>query len=194
MAKRALRKAVWLVLSVGLAVVAPASRALQPEPEMTGLTYEAGVGATTAAPPTGGMMSARPFGYPAGFGPGGRGAGSDGPGRQELLPAFIRLSDQQQDKLFELRHAQAPAVRAQFKELRSAHEQLRALALADSYDEARARQVVARVAQANSEIELMHARMQHAAFALLTAEQRKRLDECKPGAEGVPPRGCLPPR
>jgi len=193
-ARRALRNALWLVLSVGLTVVAPASRALQPEPEMTELTFEAGVGATTAGSPAGGMMSARPFGYPGGFGQGGRGAGSDGPGQPRLLPWFIQLSDQQQDKLFELRHAQAPALRAQFKELRSAHDQLRALALADSYDEARARQVVARVAQANSEIELMHARMQHAAFALLTAEQRKRLDECKPGAEGVPPRGCLPPR
>jgi Spy/CpxP family protein refolding chaperone len=114
-------------------------------------------------------------------------------GGPHLLPPFIRLSEQQQDKLFELRHAQQPALRIQFKELRNAHEQLRVLALADNYDETRAKQIVARALQASGEIEMMHARLQHAAFALLTPEQRKRIDECKPGAEGSAPRGCMPP-
>jgi protein CpxP len=170
-----------VVLSVGLAAVAPATNALQPEPE---LMIEADVGAS--AGPLAAMMGDGPAGPHV------------APGRMHggppLLPPFIHLTEQQQDKLFELRHAQEPALRAQFKELHSAHEQLREIALGENYDEARARQVVARAAQANSEIELMHARMQHAAFALLTPEQRKRIDECKPGAEGTPPRGCFPPR
>ena len=168
------------LLSVGLAAVAPAGYALQPEPE---LMIEAEVAAS--AGPLAAMMRDGPAGS------------HEAPGRMHappLLPPFIHLTEQQQDKLFELRHAQEPALRAQFKELRGAHEQLRALALDANYDEARARQVVARAAQASSEIELMHARMQHAAFALLTPEQRKRFDECKPGAEGTPPRGCVPPR
>jgi Spy/CpxP family protein refolding chaperone len=190
---RVLRNLGWLVLSVGLAVVAPASRALQPEPEMTELMVAADVDAATAGPAAGAMMGARAYGSPGEFVPGGHG-GPGGSGRPGLLPPFIHLSEQQQDKLFDLRHAQEPALRAQFKELRSAHEQLRALALADNFDETHAKQVITRVVQAESEIELMHARLQHAAFALLTPEQRKRLDECKPGAEGVPPRGCLPPR
>ena len=164
-------------------VVAPATQALQPEPE---LMIEADTG--VVAGPAAGMM---------GDGFALRGPHGDGErmhGAPPLLPPFIHLTEQQQDKLFELRHAQEPALRSQFKELHSAHAQLRTLAMADNYDEARAKQIVARVAQASSEIELIHVRMQHAAFALLTPEQRKRIDDCKPGAEGTPPRGCFPPR
>lgn len=113
-----------------------------------------------------------------------------------VLPPFIHLSEAQQDKLFELRHAQEPALRTQMKELRRADMQLRTLALADNYDEARARQIATKAAQARTEIDMLHAGLQHAAFALLTPEQRKRLDECKPAADGSPPppSSCLPSR
>jgi Spy/CpxP family protein refolding chaperone len=107
-----------------------------------------------------------------------------------LLLPFVRLSERQQDRLFELLNAHEPALRAQFEALASAQDELRALALAESFDEARVRPIVARAAQANSEIDLLHARLQHAALALLTPEQRRRLDECKPGAEGPSHRGC----
>lgn len=180
------RQVAMLVVSIVLAAAAPASRALQPEPELMADID----GGATAAPMAaiGGRFG--PPGGPAGV-EGGRPDGRRGP---PLLPPFIRLNEQQQDKLFELRHAQEPALRTQFKELHNAHEQLRTLALADSYDEARAKQIALRAAQASSEIDLMHARLQHAAFALLTPEQRKRFDECKPGADATPARGCMPPR
>lgn len=174
-------RALGLLLASGaLAIVSPASHALQPEPQMMADMEGASVGAG-------------PLAAMAGFGH----AGPHWAGRRRgppLLPPFIHLSDAQQDKLFELRHAQAPALRKQFKELRSAHEALRALALTDAYDETRARVVVARAAQADTEIEMLQVRLQHEAYALLTPAQRKRIDECKPDAEGMPPRGCMPPR
>lgn len=65
-----------------------------------------------------------------------------------------------------------------------------------AYDEARARQVAAQAAQASGELASTHARLPHAAFLLLSPEQRKRMDQCKPGTEGAPPpSGCFgPPR
>jgi Spy/CpxP family protein refolding chaperone len=168
-------------LGAALAVVAPVSHALQPEPQMM---IESGTG--IFASPVAALTSGR-FDSP------GQAGDQRGDHGMPLLPPFIRLSEQQQDKLFELRHAQEPALRMQLKELRSAHELLRAVAMNENYDETRARQVVARAAQASAEIDLIHARLQHAALALLTFEQRKHLDECQPDAEGMPVRGCPPP-
>lgn len=124
------------------------------------------------------------------------GPGAQRGGLEPLLPPFIALSGDQEDKLFELRHGQEPAMRKQMKELHDAHAQLRMVALADNYDEARARQAATRVSQASTELALMRARLQHAAFALLTPDQRKRLEQCKPGADGAPPPAeCMgPPR
>jgi Spy/CpxP family protein refolding chaperone len=167
---RGRRQVMMLVLSIALAAAAPASRALQPEPELM-----ADIDGGAAAAPLAAMMGGK-------FGPAGIEGGRGGP---PLLPPFIHLSEQQQDKLFELRHAQEPALRTQFNELRDARVQLRALALAEGYDEQRAKQIALRAAQASSEIELIHARLQHAAFAVLTPEQRKRIDECKPGTEAT---------
>jgi periplasmic protein CpxP/Spy len=177
---RGLQAVAGLMLGAVLATAATASRALQPEPQMM---LEADAGPADIAGAMMGGMARGPHG---------------GAGRMHappsLLPPFIHLTDLQQDKLFELRYAQEPALHEQFKALRGAREQLHALALADGYDEARVRELAARIARASSEIELMHARMQHAAFALLTPDQRQRIDACKPGPEGMPPRGCFPPR
>lgn len=177
-------------LGAVLMIALPAVHAMQPEPQMM---FETGTAVGTA--PVAGMMGA-PLAMRGG--PGGmHGGGPEGMrgGPPPLLPPFIRLTSEQQDKLFELRHAQEPAQRAQMKELQSAHAQLRTLALADPYDEARVRQAVARASQASGELALMHARLQHSAFLLLTAEQRTRLQQCKPGNDGAPPQECFaPPR
>ncbi|HTT11371.1 MAG TPA: Spy/CpxP family protein refolding chaperone [Burkholderiaceae bacterium] len=176
-----------LVFGVALFAAAPAGHALQPEPQ---LMLEAD--STAAAVPLAAL--AGDPGGPDRDGPDGMEGWHRGGHRGSLLPPYIRLTEQQQDKLFDLRHAQAPALRAQFKELQKARAQLRALALADNYDEAQAKQIAARAAQARSEIDMMHVRLQHAAFAMLTPEQRKRIDECKPGADGMRPRDCMPRR
>jgi Spy/CpxP family protein refolding chaperone len=184
--RKAHRFPVRLVLTgVVLAAVAQAGYALQPEPQMM---FESGVSAAPIAAMAGGAPM-----FDAARLHGGRPDGARG--EPPLVPPFIRLSGEQQDKVFELRHAQEPAQRAQMKELRSAHAQLATLAMADAYDEASARQVIARVSQASGELALMHARLQHAAYRLLTPEQRKQLEQCKPGADGTPPAECVgPPR
>jgi Spy/CpxP family protein refolding chaperone len=108
-----------------------------------------------------------------------------------LLPPFIHLTPQQQDRLLELRHAHEPALRAHRDQLRAARGELRAIALAHSYDATRARQAGARAAQASSAIESMNARLQNAVLALLTPEQRRQIDEDKPG-DASPP-ACVTP-
>jgi Spy/CpxP family protein refolding chaperone len=104
----------------------------------------------------------------------------------------------QQDQSIELRQTQEPALRARMQERRSVHAQLQTLALADGDDEARTRDARARAAQASGELAPMppmHARVQHAAFSLLSPEQRKRLDQCGPGNDGAPAPECFtPPR
>jgi len=167
-----------LVMGIVLMMAAPAGRALQPEPQLM-LEVESSL----PAPPV--AHGAERFGAPD---MDQRHGGARG---ETLLPPYIRLSEQQEDKLFELRHAHEAALRMQLKELRGARAELSTLALADSYDEARARQIAARAAQASSEIDLLHARLQHAAFTLLTPAQRKRIDECNANAASVPPHDCL---
>lgn len=111
---------------------------------------------------------------------------------QPLLPPSIRLSDRQQDRLFELRHAHEPALRAWLDQLRDARGELHSIALADQYDATRAKRAGARAAQASSAIESMQTRLQNAVLALLTPEQRSQMDEDKPGANSSPP-GCVTP-
>src|SRR5690606_34317209 len=72
-----------------------------------------------------------------GFGPHARGGDS----MYGFGPRAMRglgLSEEQRDKLFELRHAAAPKFREQGKVLRDAHRELRRLSLSDDYDDAKA--------------------------------------------------------
>jgi Spy/CpxP family protein refolding chaperone len=108
-----------------------------------------------------------------------------------LVPPLIHQTPQQQDRLLELRHAHEPALRAHLDQLRDARGELRAIALARSYDATRAKQAGARAVQASGAIESMNARLQNAVLALLTPEQRRLIDEDKPG--GGPPPGCVTP-
>jgi Spy/CpxP family protein refolding chaperone len=90
--------------------------------------------------------------------------------------ADLQLTEAQRDKLFELRHAQAPAMRAQLKELRAARTELRALAMSDRYDEARAAQLGDRAAKAQTRLALLQAKGQNEFYKVLTPEQRQKLE------------------
>lgn len=91
----------------------------------------------------------------------------------------LDLTEEQQDKIFNLQHAQAPAMRAKIKELREARSNLEALARAPAYDEARVRALTDKAAASMAELARMHARTEHQIYQLLTPEQRKQLDERK---------------
>lgn len=98
-----------------------------------------------------------------------------GPG---MLPPYLRdlkLSDAQEDKIFVIVHAQAPQMREQMKAMKKAHEQMRELALADQYDEGRAKALADTAAKAMSEMSLQRLRTDRQILAVLTPEQRQTL-------------------
>jgi protein CpxP len=120
------------------------------------------------------------------FGPPGVGFGAAPP-----FLAGLHLTDDQQDKVFAILYAAAPAMREQSKALRKAHEALRDLNESPQYDENRVKGLADSAAKADSELTVLRARTQHEIFALLTAEQRKQLEEHRhemgPRDHGGPP-------
>ena len=89
----------------------------------------------------------------------------------------LNLSEAQQDGLFALMHEQAPRLRELSKAAAKAMDELRKLAASDRYDPAQARNLADVHARALSDMVLMHAEQDARQRALLTPEQRKRLDE-----------------
>lgn len=89
----------------------------------------------------------------------------------------LDLSEAQRDQIFEIRHAQAPAMRAQMKAVRAARQDLRELALAPQYDAAQAQALADALAKATSQMALMRMDAMRKVLAVLTPEQRQKLDE-----------------
>ena len=91
----------------------------------------------------------------------------------------LQLTEAQQDKLFALRHAAAPARRERDKAIHRAEDGLREMAHSGRFDDARAAALAQTLGQAIAADELDHAR-DHAQFlALLTAEQRAQMQADK---------------
>jgi periplasmic protein CpxP/Spy len=105
--------------------------------------------------------------------------------------AGLHLTDDQQDKVFAILYAAAPAMRERSKALRKAHEALRDLDESPQYDENRVKGLADSAAKAGSELTVLRLRTEHEIFALLTAEQRKQLEEHRhemgPRDHGGPP-------
>jgi protein CpxP len=120
------------------------------------------------------------------FGPPGVGFGAPPP-----FLAGLHLTDDQQDKVFAILYAAAPAMREQSKALRKAHEALRDLSESPQYDESRVKGLADSAAKADSELTVLRVRTEHGILALLTAEQRKQLEEhrheMEPRDQGGPP-------
>ena len=91
----------------------------------------------------------------------------------------LNLTEEQRDKIFNIRHAQEPAVRTKFKELREARSNLEALTHAPTYDEAKVRALTDKSAAVMAELGRMHARTEYQIYQILTPEQRKQLEERK---------------
>ncbi|WP_313167632.1 Spy/CpxP family protein refolding chaperone [Massilia oculi] len=120
-----------------------------------------------------------PFGGFGGFGEGMRGA-----------PPFLRgldLSEEQQDRVFAILHAQAPKRRELHKAERKAFESLRELARAPQLDEARASASAQALGQAIADQELLRLQTGAQIKAVLTPAQRAQLDA--PRGEGRKGRG-----
>lgn len=107
-----------------------------------------------------------------------------------MMPPHLRglnLTEAQRDKIFEIMHAQAPAMRDKAKALRKAEDELRALTAAADYSDAKAKSLADAGAKAMSEMTLARAKAERQVFEVLTPEQRKQLAEMK--ASGEPGRG-----
>ncbi len=117
------------------------------------------------------------------------GRGGPGMGGEMMLPHLrgLNLSEAQRDKIFEIMHAQAPLMREKAKAVRKAEDDLRALAAADDYSDAKARALADTAAKAISEMSLARARAERQVSEVLTPEQRKQLADFK--ASGGPGRG-----
>lgn len=97
-----------------------------------------------------------------------------------MMPPFLRgldLTEQQQDKVFELLHKQAPTMHANAKALKAAHDELRTLAQAQTFNAVAAKQAADKVGQAESAMALLHAQTDVQLRALLTPAQRDELNK-----------------
>ena len=132
------------------------------------------------APPSPGPDRGHEFGpgMRSGMGPGfGVGPGmGPGFGAPPFL-AGLHLTDEQQDKVFAIVYAAEPAIHEQTKALRKAHGGLHDLNTSDQYDEARVKSLAEAAAKAESQLTVLRMRTEHEIFALLTAEQKKQLEE-----------------
>ncbi len=85
----------------------------------------------------------------------------------------LKLSEEQRDKVFAVLHAQAPQLRANAKQRRSAVRELRTLVLAENYDETRAKALSESLSQAVAADAMIRSRSANEIYQALTAEQRQ---------------------
>lgn len=142
--------------------------------DMTGPGHGAGLG---SGMPPGGPDGERGPGGPGGFGGPGPGHDHD---RQRGFMHGMDLNEAQQDQVFTILHAQEPYIREQSRALRMAQQALDEMGKADKYDDAKATSLAKAAAQAMSNLELQRVRTDQKLLGVLSAEQRKQLDQRKP--------------
>jgi periplasmic protein CpxP/Spy len=95
----------------------------------------------------------------------------------EMMLRGLDLTEAQRDQIFKIHHDQAPAMREQMKQVRHAREDLMKSASADRFDETHARQAADALGKAVSAMAVMRAQTMNRVRAILTPEQRTRMDE-----------------
>ncbi len=115
--------------------------------------------------------------------------GMQGP-RAPGLPFFlgrVHLSEEQDDRVFALVHAQEPAMRKANKAVEHTRRDLHEMVMSGNYDEAKASALARSGADAAAEASLIRARIDSQVLRILTPEQRKQITERAPGFP--PPHG-----
>jgi Spy/CpxP family protein refolding chaperone len=105
-----------------------------------------------------------------------RGGGMDGRGGMGMLRG-LDLTEAQRDQVFKIFHAEAPAMRERMKATRAAQEELRKASAAQSFDSARVRQLADAVGKAHADAAYARAETMSRVLAVLTPEQRTKLNE-----------------
>lgn len=98
------------------------------------------------------------------------------------MPPFLRdlkLTEQQQDKVFELMHSQMPIMREQHESIRKATEELKRLVASDHYSLSELQTLADKLARVFADTLVQHAVMEVKILTLLTTEQRKQADEMR---------------
>lgn len=105
-----------------------------------------------------------------------------GDGLMGAMPPFLhglKLTDEQRDAIFSITYKQTPAMRDKEKSLHKAHEALHALAKSGKFDEAKAKSLAQDIADNIGVLSLLRARVESDIYALLTPEQRKKIEEAR---------------
>lgn len=127
-----------------------------------------------------------------------------GPGFVQETPGFglpphlaaLGLSEAQEDKIFYILHAEAPAIRNNFKQQRKLREEIDKLVTSPGFDEKKARQLSTELARAQGDAIFSRINTESRIRAVLTPEQLIKLDEKreldKPRPEARPEHHPLP--
>jgi Spy/CpxP family protein refolding chaperone len=148
-----------------LALAVPLAAMAAPPPDGKADGHGAACDREMRGPPDG------PMGGPPGGGAPGLFAGD----RPPPYLMELNLTEDQQDKVFAIMHASAPAIRDQFKAVRKARDALHDLGHAAQFDSGNAGSLAQALGKAESQLALLQARNEHDIFAVLTDEQRKDL-------------------
>jgi protein CpxP len=100
------------------------------------------------------------------------GQGDKGPG---MMLRGIDLTEEQKTKVNELHKAAAPEMRAAMKEAIEARHALHELSISGSFDEAKAREIAQKGADAMARVSVLKAKTHSQVLAVLTPEQKKEL-------------------
>ncbi|MES2069176.1 MAG: Spy/CpxP family protein refolding chaperone [Pseudomonadota bacterium] len=116
----------------------------------------------------------------------------------------IKLTEEQEDKVFAIVHAQQPLLREQMKAAHKARQALHAMSLSAQYDDHKAKALADAAARAMADTALLRTRGDQQIYALLTAEQRKQLEDLQEksrahdshrrGLEQPPPPPAIQPK
>ena len=87
----------------------------------------------------------------------------------------LDLTDEQRDRVFEIHHAQQPAVREKMEALRKGREALRNAAMAENYDSKAVHALADRQAGVKAELIVMRNATFNRIYTLLTPEQREQI-------------------
>ncbi|MFA6972976.1 MAG: Spy/CpxP family protein refolding chaperone [Gallionella sp.] len=112
-----------------------------------------------------------------------------------FMPPFLRdlkLTEEQQDKVFELMHSQMPIMREQHKAVRKTTEELNRLAASDHYNPSELRTLADKLARELADTFVQHAATEVKILALLTADQRKQADEMRSRFGAIPGHDIIP--
>lgn len=98
-------------------------------------------------------------------------------GHHHFLAKMLNLTDNQKKEIFSIRLDERAKMKPMFESLKEGHKQLAALVKSDKFDEAKAQSIAKGQAAILANIIVEKARMRSRMYAVLTPEQRTKLEQ-----------------